>query len=756
MGSLLLTTGRFALVLQVLTASVVGTVRDGETGSPLAGVLVVLSDLDRYSITDSLGGYVFHDLPPGPQHLRIERMGYGPRTLHAFVPRSGELRIDVALGLAPIPVRGLEVRSTVALRGLEPDDPGDHREREMTMAAVRNHPLLAEADVLQALSGGEVTLRPESPSGLHIRGGASDQTAYLLDGIPVLSPYHVAGLFSAWNPDALSSLHLASSYTSPGLPDALSGTVVAATRSPGPTLRAQGGLSNSHLRLTVDGPTGEGESGYVLSLRRGFPGGVSKPGEASYLRGASGDVLGKAEAEAFGGQVKVLGYGSWNGIDAAARVAGPDSIPSIPGRNAFDWGSRSVGGGWVREGDRATFRARVWVATGTADASWRGMEERPTTLTARRQDLALVLEDERGRWGGQTVAGIRLQEIRTDYRVTNGEEPEDPLRMNARIHIVSPYLQESLQLSRHVSADWGISLPLAEGRARISPRVRMRWNPLPSITLSGSFSRLHQFAQSLRNSESVVGNVFPVDLFMASEAGGIPVARSDQGVVAAEVKPAPGFSLGGQAYVKSFHRLLLVAPVNGGPFSTGSSAIGSGHSYGASVEGSLGGPRYGVIASYGWQRLTLEYEGAGFRPEWGVAHTFEGGVIAFPSTNTSARLGFTGIGGRRTTAVDGALEWESCNLLDRGCEFGGSPRLSEGPLGTVRLPSYLRLDLGFQKHWHRRVANRDILISLYGTFTNLLSRKNLLTLATDPLSGERVGVEMRPLSPLVLGLDWRF
>jgi hypothetical protein len=163
-----------------------------------------------------------------------------------------------------------------------------------------------------------------------------------------------------------------------------------------------------------------------------------------------------------------------------------------------------------------------------------------------------------------------------------------------------------------------------------------------------------------------------------------------------------------------------------------------------------------MVATYGWQRIRLEHGGTEFRPEWGAAHTFEGGLIAFPSTNTSARLGLTAIGGRRTTAVDGALEWESCNLLDRGCEFGGSPRLSEESLGSARLPAYLRLDLGFQKHWHRRVGNRDVLISLYGTFTNLLSRKNLLTLATDPHTGRRVGVEMRPLSPLVLGVDWRF
>jgi hypothetical protein len=32
----------------------------------------------------------------------------------------------------------------------------------------------------------------------------------------------------------------------------------------------------------------------------------------------------------------------------------------------------------------------------------------------------------------------------------------------------------------------------------------------------------------------------------------------------------------------------------------------------------------------------------------------------------------------------------------------------------------------------------------------------VLSIATDPLTGERSRIEMRPLAPLVAGLDWRF
>ncbi len=106
-------------------------------------------------------------------------------------------------------------------------------------------------------------MAPEAPSGVHIRGGAPDQTAYLLDGIPVFSPYHAAGTFSAWNPDALDRLQVLATTPSLAPTDALAGAVAAATRAPGTELRSQGTLSTSHGRRDSARP--------ARNLRRGLP-----------------------------------------------------------------------------------------------------------------------------------------------------------------------------------------------------------------------------------------------------------------------------------------------------------------------------------------------------------------------------------------------------------------------------------------------------------------------------------------------------
>jgi hypothetical protein len=112
--------------------------------------------------------------------------------------------------------------------------------------------------------------------------------------------------------------------------------------------------------------------------------------------------------------------------------------------------------------------------------------------------------------------------------------------------------------------------------------------------------------------------------------------------------------------------------------------------------------------------------------------------------------------GRRTTTVSSGLEWEACNLLDRGCEFSGTPHYAGEPLGATRLPPYLRVDLGVRKQWDLVLWGRGAQVALFGTVTNVFNRRNVLTYARTPATRELAAMEMRPLAPLLVGLDWRF
>jgi len=155
-------------------------------------------------VTDARGRYQLREVPPGPQHVRVERIGYRARTVHALVPPFGVLTIDRTLRAEPVPLAGITARAPPAAADAVVGDP-PLAERGLTPAALRDDPLLGEPDALAALSGGVVVVAPEMPAGVHIRGGATDHTAFTMDGIPILNPVHAAGVFGAWNPDAHAS-----------------------------------------------------------------------------------------------------------------------------------------------------------------------------------------------------------------------------------------------------------------------------------------------------------------------------------------------------------------------------------------------------------------------------------------------------------------------------------------------------------------------------------------------------------------------
>ena len=743
----------WVLAVQAGQPAVAGTIRDGESGAPLSGAVVTLTDDDRAVVTDAQGRYRLDATLAGPQHLSVKRIGYEPRTVHAIIPGDGALQLDLSLRPLPLQLPTIVVHSAVAIRGLDNTEAPSVLDPSISAAALRNHPLLAEPDGFLALSGGSVSAAPEAPDGVHLHGGAADHTAYLLDGIPVFSPYHAAGTFSAWNPDALEQVQVQSATPSLAAPDALAGAVAGTTRVPGSEVKTYGALSTSHARLTVDGPLGASGAGFLLSVRSGFPG-IVAPDDPSYVQGRTGDLLAKVETPALHGRLRVLFYDSGNRLDAASTTELPDGT-TAPGRNGFEWESRSAGVSWTRPlAGGKLVHVQVWNAQGEAEAEWG-----PTSrlgLEADREDQGVLATVERTYGKRLTGIGLRVQRSRTSYRVSPIEGSGGQSSLGSRIPMASLLARHREPLASTLSADLALSATAAAGDVHLGPQAELRWSPTRVLSLAGSYAHAHQFAQSLRNPESVSSGIFPADLFLGTGAPGVPVARSDRVLLGAELRPLPGIRLGAQSYLARFDGLLLVAPATGRPFATDGFADGRGTAKGVSVEAAMSGRWYGALASWGLQDVRAIYGSSSYVPGHGTSHLVELGLVVFPSPTASVRMGFTGALGRRGTGVLGAFEWESCNLLDQGCEFAGSPTNDPRNPGGTRLPDYLRLDLGARKHWHLGVAGRDVELGLFGTLTNVIGRRNVLTVATDPSTGQRSLVQMRPRAPLVIGLDWRF
>ncbi len=720
---------------------------DDAAGRPLAVATVQLPDVSRSGTTDVDGVHLFTDLPPGPQHLSVRRLGYVPSVLHVFVGSTGTLELTVVLRALPARLVAVRVESPrqVPLR----DDDALHAivgERALTRAAIIASPLLAEPDALLAVGGGYVTARPESPGGLHVMGGASDQLAYRIDGLPMRSPYHAGGAFGGVNVDMLDRVELqvapAASAT-----DALSGVLSLHTRPAPATTQWTGGMSVTQARLMMERPLARVGSGLLLSGRLLFPGLVGQKREPANLDGDGNDLVARVMIPWQGGTLRVLAYQTASDVALASRV--PDVVGGGPiVENDFSWSSRTMGAQWEGAESRKPRALALWRTSTSASSAWH-----PDTLplSYRGSFSELGVEGVIGQNGDHSEWSLRGQVLRRhSTHVASRSHVTNDLGANAWLVTLQPH--GSLVFGR-TSLTAGANTWLRAESVEPAPFVQWAWRPSPALAMSAEVSRRVQFTQSLRNPESMAALLFPADLsVVASDV--VPPARSNQFVAAATWRPGAARRVALRTWWRQLSGLALPAIGTDAPFALADVAEGSGSARGASLDLTASGSRWGVTASYGVQRVRLTARDTTWQPEHGISHSADAGIIVFPAPSASVRLGATAGAGRRVTGFGGPFEWESCNLRDRGCEFAGTPSRGSSPLGGLTLPRWVRVDLGARKHWHWRAGQRDVLVAAHATWSNILDRRNVLTYTRDGVSASRQAVVMRPSAPLVIGFDW--
>jgi hypothetical protein len=192
-------------VLPLRAATVSGFVRDSRTGEPLSFVSVYLSDQSAGTVSDRSGYYVLGGLPAGERTVVYSMVGYRTVEQRFSLKRDDAARFDVRLENEPIPVHGVTV-SAARERFRREVDVGVRR---LEVKDLKLAPSMVEQDLFRSLAAlpGVVSVSDFS-SALYVRGGSPDQNLVLLDGVPVYNPYHLGGLFSTFNLDALSNAEL--------------------------------------------------------------------------------------------------------------------------------------------------------------------------------------------------------------------------------------------------------------------------------------------------------------------------------------------------------------------------------------------------------------------------------------------------------------------------------------------------------------------------------------------------------------------
>ena len=688
-------------------AVVAGAVVDG-SGAPIPYATVALVDGVDGGVTGADGRFVFSTRVAGSQAVEARSMGLEPARARVTLVPGDTARVRLVLREAL-----LELAEAVAsadafvagsgeVRGLSPLDvvttPGAAAD---LFLAVQTFPGLAQVD---------------DGAGLFVRGGDVSETAVLLDGARVLRPYKyespLGATFGTVSPYLVDGTRFSSGGFSARHGDALSAVLdLESQDEPSrPARTVSAGLAAASVRLDqpLDG-LGLGRAGVRAAANRSFTdllfwvNGQTAEFETT-PRSTDGSAL--VVVPYGGGQVKALGLASRDRV--GVRVERP----------SFEGVYRGESGSALGVVSGTALRGR-WLLRGSASTSQAESRREVGALDLRPTDAATRLRVE-----GEREAGERL-------RLTVGAEGEH-LRSSAvgTVPLGDPYAPAVASAEVDVAVAAARVGAWAEVEAQPTRRLvvtaGLRADGHTAARQVGADPRLSaQLALNahtrLRVTWGLYGQFPSLNLYARNRAGlGDDRLRQQraQHLVAGVLHERGALTLRAEGYVKPYHDLAI--ETGPGPYETAGRGLARGLDLFARL-GEVGRRRVSGWASYSLidsRRTQLRRLGTDTALEegpapFGVAHTatLVAKVMAWRTLALGGRL--RAASGRPVTPVVAAVPSGE----------DGAYLPVEGPVGSERLPAFVRLDL--QTSYLTRVGSSGTLV-LFAALSNVLDRANVV------------------------------
>jgi len=206
------------------TGKLTGKITDAQTGEPLVGANILIEGTGLGAATNFDGRYVILNIPPGSYKIKISYLSYETTVVEGvkiIVDQTTEL--SAQLKSATIQVGEVVVTAQTPLIQKDLTSSISVISRDQIEAL----PVSTFTEML-SLQAGVVG----SGSNLHVRGGRSNEVAYLVDGMYVQDPL-LGGLATQINNDAIQEMSLLSGTFNAEYGNALSGVVNIVTRDGG-------------------------------------------------------------------------------------------------------------------------------------------------------------------------------------------------------------------------------------------------------------------------------------------------------------------------------------------------------------------------------------------------------------------------------------------------------------------------------------------------------------------------------------------
>lgn len=715
---------------------------------PFAAVEAWGPGLHRTLMADSTGHYQLTELPAGALRIRATHPGHDPLEVDVVVPADGDALVDLELRARPVELPAVDVTTDVRLPdadrrtvAAEAETAGRVEAAALEIGSGAVDAGLAEA--VRAFGGNDPA---QATDVLFMRGSTTDLKLVLLDGAPVYTPFHVAGLLRSFEPSVLgrADLHVG------GAPARYDGglTYILDLRTRRPRrdrLHASGSLDLLSGSAALDAPLGS-RGGVVASARSLHPLGDSPLGASPY--GYRDALLGLEVEPAPGHLIRTTGF--WNRESVVLDLPGTLGVSAGLAPDEAWWSNRAASatyvgraGGFFLEGTAA---ASGYDATLPLQPSAPEGEPEPAPLLASAHTRRFRSTMEAARpvsWGMVRfgLSGERTDAAFSTDPIGSGAPPQEAASQSTT---VGGYIDVSRSLASGVTLRAGLRADRfsGDGAPRLAPRAALTWEVGPQALVTVATGRYHQNARADDGAveESLTDNVganrAPVTL--------LPVATADHVVVSLEQTLGEDVRLGVAGFWKGYQGLR--------PGSA--EAI---QSSGLDLRVQHMGERTTAWLGYG---LSWYWSGTDLS---GSSSTFTGRQLL--TAGLSGSLGST-LGAEVNVAYGAGLPYTSVPFhslspsaaeADRNALENSGDVIEETPPFPGGLgQDFLRIDVEIHATLRPTWGGHRWEVRPYVRVLNALDRRDALFYAFQPWRGGGVTpLAERPLVP-VLGVAWRF
>jgi len=767
--------------------SLAGTVT-APSGAPVADAAVTATSAageQRRTRTRADGGWRIARVAPGRWTVRAVRVGFAGGEQAVEVAAGAEARVELRLAETGVTLDPLEA---VSRRDAERERTRFEGEAGVTSRVITGEeikllPGLGEADVMRAIDvlPGVVSTSDFS-SAFNVRGGSADQNLVLLDGFPIFNPFHLGGLFSVFNSDAVARAELLSGGFGAEYGGRVS-SVLSVETKPGGGAEGFGGEAGVSLlasRVNLHGNLpggvrrllGGDAGGWMLSARRSYFDVVLKPlvDFPYHLT----DLQGTATLETGGGgRLRLVGYTGQDVLDLSNfDPPGEDEEDDQSVlRVRWDWGNTVLGA-------RLEQPVGAWVATAslglTRYGEALGFTDFPDTRFSSRISQVTARADAGRPLSPRLTVKVGAEATRTGYH-NLGEAGGTTFFSGARSGVMTSGFG---QLRWSPDSMWIVEPGVrADGwsgggvsRAYLSPRLAVKrfLGARRDAAVKVAAGRYVQFVHSLRDEQLPVSN----DYWVTSDEN-VPAVVSDQAQLGVEKYWGERWYVSAEGYYRRYLGLTDLNTADDPNDPADDLLEGHGWSYGADflVRRTQGRFR-------GWMTLSLLKTRRTFPNALSLGLDGEPSTITFAPVfdrradldvvgqyqlpgkiEAGVRLNFgTGVPYSRPVAAYVAFETD---LVEGGYRvprpLGDDPKIPlyivPGERNAERYPAYTRLDLTFRRTYTHRWGT----LTPYLQVLNATNRKNVLFYFYnyDRTPATRSGASMFPLLPTI-GLETTF